>query len=77
MSREIESYLLGKVRVVVTETDNPQRVHIHCNDGVHVHRFEARVYEYENYRRLMNQRITERFEAAGKAGNGEESGGES
>lgn len=64
MSGEIESYKLGEIRVVVTETDNPQRVHIHCNDGVYVHQFEARVYEYKNYRRLMNQRIIERFGAA-------------
>lgn len=64
MSKEIESYKLGNIRVVVTETDNPQRVNIHCNNGEYVHEFTARVYEYENYRRLMNQRIVERFEGA-------------
>jgi hypothetical protein len=69
MSREIESYKLGDIRVVVTETDNPQRVNIHCSDGEYQHEFTARVYEYENYRRLMNQRIVERFEAAGNPGN--------
>ncbi|MFU8861193.1 MAG: hypothetical protein ACNA8K_12315 [Cyclonatronaceae bacterium] len=64
MSKEIESYKLRDIRVVVTETENPQRVNIHCSDGTYQHEFTARVYEYENYRRLMNQRIVERFDAA-------------
>jgi hypothetical protein len=65
MSKEIESYKLGDIRVVVAETGNPQRVNIHCSNGTYQHEFTARVYEYENYRRLMNQRIVERFESAG------------
>lgn len=58
MSKEIESYNLGKVRVVITETKDPNRLHVDCNDGNYHSEFTVRLYEYENYKRHMNQKIT-------------------
>lgn len=60
MSKEIviESYKLGKVKVVITETDTPNKLHVDCNDGTYHSEFTVRKYEYENYKRHMNQKIT-------------------
>ena len=64
MSKEIESYKLGKVQVVVTEAEKPNRLLIDCNDGEFHSSFEVSEYEFQNYRRLMNQRIKEAFNSA-------------
>ncbi len=56
--KEIESYKLGKVQVIITETDDPNRFHVDCNDGNFHSDFTVRKYEYENYKRHMNQKIT-------------------
>ncbi len=58
MSNEVESYKLGNIKVVITETDDPNRLHVDCNDGTYHSDFKVRVYEYENYKRHMNQKIT-------------------
>lgn len=56
--KEIESYRLGKVQVIITETDDPNRYHVDCNDGNFHSDFTVRKYEYEHYKRHMNQKIT-------------------
>jgi len=58
MSRTIESYKLGKVKVVITETDKEDQLLVDCNDGNYHSEFTVRRYEYENYKRHMNQKIT-------------------
>ncbi len=58
MSKEVESYKLGNIEVVITETDDRNRLHVDCNDGTYHSGFTVRVYEYENYKRHMNQKIT-------------------
>lgn len=58
MSNEIESYKLGNIQVVISETDNPNKLNVDCNDGNYHSAFTVRHYEYENYKRHMNQKIT-------------------
>lgn len=58
MSKEVESYKLGSVQVVISETDQPNKLHVDCNDGNYHSEFTVRRYEYENYKRHMNQKIT-------------------
>lgn len=58
MPKEVESYKLGNIQVVITETENPNRLHVDCNDGTYHSGFTVRRYEYENYKRHMNQKIT-------------------
>jgi hypothetical protein len=58
MSKEVESYKLGNIQVVITETDTTDRLHVDCNDGTYHSEFTVRRYEYENYNRHMNQKIT-------------------
>lgn len=57
MSFTIASYKLGDVQVEITETDNPEKLKVDCNDGNYHSEFTVRKYEYENYKRHMNQRI--------------------
>ncbi len=57
MSKTIESYKLGNVEVVISETDQKDRLHVDCNDGTYHSEFTVRMYEYENYKRHMNQKI--------------------
>jgi hypothetical protein len=58
MSNEVESYKLGDIRVIISETDDPVRLHVDCNDGVYHSDFTVRLYEYQHYKRHLNQRIT-------------------
>lgn len=58
MSKEVESYKLGQVQVVITETDQPDKLNVDCNDGNYHSSFTVRRYEFENYKRHMNQKIT-------------------
>jgi len=60
-NKEIESYKLGDIRVVITETEDPVRLNIECNDGSYRSSFKVRRYEYENYKRHMNQTITKAY----------------
>ncbi|MGB0346943.1 MAG: hypothetical protein ACPGGA_05620 [Balneolaceae bacterium] len=61
MSDPIESYKLGKVQVTVTKGDRPNKLSIQCFDGEYKSEFTVSEYEFTNYRRLMNQRITEAY----------------
>ncbi len=57
MSSVVESYNLGDIRVEISETDNPNKLKVVCNDGNFRSEFTIREYEYKNYKRHMNQRI--------------------
>jgi hypothetical protein len=58
MSKEVDSYKLGNIQVSITETDQPNKLHVDCNDGNFHSEFTVRRYEYDNYKRHMNQKIT-------------------
>lgn len=58
MSKEIESYKLGNVQVIISEAEQPGKLHVDCNDGNYHSEFTVRRYEFENYKRHMNQKIT-------------------
>lgn len=58
MSKQIDSYKLGNVQVTITETEDENRLKVDCNDGSYHSEFTVRRYEYENYKRHMNQKIT-------------------
>ena len=62
--KEIESYKLGKIEVTITETDKENKLLVSCFDGEFKSEFTVSRYEYENYRRLMNQRISRAFSGA-------------
>lgn len=66
MPEQVDSYKLGKVQVTVSETDRPNRLKIECFDGEHRSEFTVTEYEFQNYRRLMNQRITEAYSNKGE-----------
>ena len=59
--KEIESYKLGKVQVTISETEKENKLLVECFDGEYKSDFTVSKYEYENYRRIMNQRITRAF----------------
>lgn len=61
MSKQVASYKLGSVQVQITETDDPQKLRVQCNDGNYRSEFTIRRYEYNHYKRHMNQRITKAF----------------
>lgn len=58
MGKEVESYKLGNIQVVITEAESNDKLHVDCNDGNFHSEFRVRRYEYENYKRHMNQKIT-------------------
>ncbi|MEX0649082.1 MAG: hypothetical protein WEA56_15540 [Balneolaceae bacterium] len=58
MPKEVESYKLGKIQVTITESEDPNRLQVDCNDGSYHSEFSVRRYEYDNYKRHMNQKIT-------------------
>ncbi|RNC84020.1 MAG: hypothetical protein ED557_09630 [Balneola sp.] len=61
MAEPIDSYKLGAIRVTVTPTERPNKLLIECFDGEFKSSFTVSEYEFTNYRRLMNQRITEAY----------------
>ncbi len=63
MAEQIETYKLGKVRVIITKTDDPNRYHVECNDGIYRSEFTVRKYEYQYYKRHMNQKIKNAYQA--------------
>ena len=65
MTEQIDSYKLGKVQVIVSRADRPNKLLIHCFDGEFKSEFIVSEYEFQNYRRLMNQRITDAYKQAG------------
>jgi hypothetical protein len=64
--KERDSYKLGKVQVTITETDRPNKLKVECFDGEYQSEFTVSEYEFTNYRRLMNQRITQAYKSAGE-----------
>lgn len=70
-TKEIDSYTLGDIRVVITETDDPLRLSVECNDGSYRSSFKVRRYEYENYKRHMNQTITKAYKKQYQTSEGE------
>lgn len=58
MGSVIHSYKLGTVQVEISEIDDqPKKLKVVCNDGNYRSEFTVRKYEYQNYKRHMNQRI--------------------
>lgn len=64
MSEIIERYKLGDIEVVVESSATPAKVVVTCTRADVKAQFEAREYEFKNYRRLMNLRIKEAFDSA-------------
>ena len=61
MAAQIDSYKLGSIRVIIEEDDRENKLKVTCNDGTYRSEFTIRRYEYENYKRHMNQRITNAY----------------
>lgn len=61
MPKVIESYQLGDIEVTIEEAEKPNKLTVTCNDGNYRSSFTIRKYEYENYKRHMNQRIKNAF----------------
>lgn len=61
MADEIDSYKLGSIQVTIEETDHPEKLRVTCNDGTYKSEFTVKKYEYRNYKRHMNQRITNAY----------------
>lgn len=57
----VESYKLGSIDVTVTKTDKKNKLLVSCSNGEFKSEFTVSPYEFENYRRLMNRRITDAF----------------
>lgn len=57
MASPIESYKLGKIEVTICEAEHDNKLNVICNDGNYRSEFTIRKYEYEHYKRHMNQRI--------------------
>lgn len=61
MAKEVESYKLGDIQVVITETEDPNKLRVDCNDGNYHSEFKVSRYEFKNYKRHMNQKITKAY----------------
>lgn len=61
MSEPIDSYKLGKVQVTIRHDERPNKLRVECFDGEYKSEFTVSEYEFTNYRRLMNQRITQAY----------------
>ncbi len=61
MSKEVESYKLGNIQVVITEMEDSKKLHVDCNDGTYHSGFTVSRYEFKNYKRHMNQKITKAY----------------
>lgn len=57
MAGIIENYKLSEIEVTIEETEHPEKYTVTCNDGNFRSQFTIRKYEYQNYKRHMNQRI--------------------
>lgn len=60
MPKLIESYKLGDIEVKIKAGEN-DKLDVHCNDGNYRSQFTIRKYEYQNYKRHMNQRIKDAY----------------
>ncbi|HCD53758.1 MAG TPA: hypothetical protein DEQ34_15020 [Balneolaceae bacterium] len=56
-----DSYKLGDIQVTVSESEKPNKLLVSCNNGEFRSEFTVSEYEFANYKRLMNQRITDAF----------------
>jgi len=61
MPNVVEKYQLGEIEVTIEEAEKPDKLRVVCNDGNYRSSFTIRKYEYENYKRHMNQRIKNAF----------------
>lgn len=61
MDEPVASYSIGEIQVRITEADHPDKLKVTCNDGSFRSEFTIRRYEYQNYRRHMNQRIKDAY----------------
>ncbi len=61
MPNVVEKYQLGEIEVTIEEAEKPDKLKVTCNDGNYRSSFTIRKYEYENYKRHMNQRIKNAF----------------
>lgn len=68
--KERDSYKLGKVQVTITETEKENKLKVECFDGEYHSEFTVSEYEFKNYRRLMNQRITQAYKNIDENGEG-------
>ncbi len=64
MSKEIDNYYLGDIKVTISETDSPEKLNVLCQDDSFKMEFKASLYEYQYYKRHMNQKIRNRFAQA-------------
>ena len=64
MSKELESYHLGDIKVTITETDSSDKLMVTCQDNAFKMEFKASQHEYQYYKRHMNQKIRNRFAQA-------------
>jgi len=62
--KEIESYKLGKIEVTISESEKDNKLLVSCFNGEFKSEFTVSQYEFDNYRRLMNQRISRAFSGA-------------
>lgn len=58
---EVTSYKLGSIQVTIAKAERPNRLNVKCFDGEYRSEFEVSEYEFTNYKRLMNQKIVQRF----------------
>lgn len=63
MPAQIDSYKLGDIEVTISESDRENKLEVLCNDGNYRSTFTIRRYEYDNYKRHMNQRIKNAYKA--------------
>lgn len=61
MPKVIDQYKLGDIEVSIVEAEKPEKLSVTCNDGNFRSSFTIRRYEYDNYKRHMNQRIKNAF----------------
>jgi len=59
--KQIDGFKLGDIQVIITETDDPDKYRATCHDKHYKHEFTLNRYEYENYNKLMKNRIKEIF----------------
>lgn len=64
MSETVEIYKLGNIEVTVTRAARPNKLLIACFDGAFKAEFTVSEYEFQNYRRLLNQKITDAYKEA-------------
>ncbi len=63
MEKEVQNYKIGNISVVITETENPEKLKVECNDGTYRSEFTVSRYEYTYYKRHMNQKIKNAYKA--------------